>query len=482
MVLVKIQIQKEREVNRTRLTKDRYHIMKQIIHWLKSNKVLIIAVILISVSIWALLEYNKTTVKYLYGNSYRQNRIVNTIRLHQYGITGKGIKVGIVDAGFYTAHTAFKKTRIIEEFDFAVNLPSVSNQDHISGMDHGTNVFSMIGGYQENEILGIAYGADFYLAKSDKTSDRLTEEEGYAVNAYKWLSGKKVNIITTSLSYNKFEKADYYTPEQMDGNTALITRVADSLSAGGIVFVSSAGNQFEEEWQIVEPPADGFMVLAAGSIDKDLNHSFFSSSGPTIDGRIKPDIVTPGEGVWTANYLPGLKEEFGWNHGTSLAAPVAAGIAALVLSAHPDLSADQVREAIRNTSSRAGNPDNLYGWGIPDAEMAVSYFGPAFSNLPGIIDHGGKIEITTYVLSGYGLDRSSIEIHLLNNGKESVNKMNEEDDNFFSYIFYVSNEEDKVEFYFTAKDSRGNRTKFPSSFLGDHFTCIKKNGRFELTY
>lgn len=116
-----------------------------------------------------------------------------------------------------------------------------------------------------------------------------------------------------------------------------------------MVFICSAGNNYEEEWHIIEPPADGFNVLAVGSVDRYLNHSFFSSCGPTIDGRIKPDIVTPGEGVWVANYYPKLKPEYGWSHGTSLSAPIAAGIAALILSAHPELSNKQVVEAIKKT-------------------------------------------------------------------------------------------------------------------------------------
>ena len=450
--------------------------------FVKNTRVIILSVLIFSVIIWILLELNKSTDLYLYGYSYRQNKLVNTIRLHQYGITGKNITIGILDAGFYTLHSVFKNTRIIKEFDFVTNEPTTLNYDHLKGLDHGTNVLSVVGGYKVNELIGIAYDANFILAKSDISTDRLKEEEINAVVASRWLFENGADVITTSLSFNKFDNADYYYPYQMNGKTAFITRTADSLVNKGIVFISSAGNNYEEDWHIIEAPADGFKVLAVGSIDKNLVHSFFSSCGPTPDGRIKPDIVTPGEGVWVANYLPKLKPEFSWSHGTSLSAPIAAGIAALVLSAHPELTSDQVIEAIKKTSSQANNPDTLYGWGIPDAEKAVSYFGPAFSNSPEIIDYGDKLEIRTYVISSFGLIKPGVKLHIVkNNGeKEFVYKMEESGNDNYKYLVNVNLKEGNTNFYFSAEDKRGYSTKFPSGRIGKYFIYERINKKTEL--
>jgi hypothetical protein len=448
----------------------------------KNTRVIILSVLIISVIIWIFLELNKSTDLYLYGNSYRQNKLVNTIRLHHYGITGKNITIGILGAGFYTPHSVFKNTRIIKEFDFVTNKPTTLNYNHLKGLDHGTNVFSVVGGYKVNELIGIAYDANFILAKSDISTDRLKEEEINAVIASGWLFENGADVITTSLSFNKFDNADYYYPYQMNGKTALITRAADSLVNKGVVYISSAGNNYEEDWHIIEAPADGFKVLAVGSIDKNLVHSFFSSCGPTADGRIKPDIVTPGEGVWVANYLPKLKPEFSWSHGTSLSAPIAAGIAALVLSAHPDLTSDQVTEAIKKTSSHAENPDTLYGWGIPDAEKAVSYFGPAFSNSPEIIDHGDKLEIKTYVISSFGLIKANVKLHIVkNNGdSEHIYKMEETNNDLYEYSIDANIKDENTNFYFTAEDERGNLTKFPSGRIGKYFVYESINNKTEL--
>ena len=437
---------------------------------MKLSRVIIPALIIIAL-VWIVIELNKKSDGYIYGNSYRQNQIVNTIRLHKYGITGKKIKIGILGAGFYTPHTVFAETRILKEFDFATGKNTTLNYNHKKGMDHGTNVLSVIGGYKINEVIGIAYGADFILAKTDKSTDRLVEEELYAVYGARWLFESGANIISTSLSFNKFDNADYYYPYQMNGTTAVITKTADSLSNLGVIFCCSAGNKYEESWHIIEPPGDGFNVLSVGSIDKNLRHSFFSSAGPTVDGRIKPDIVTPGEGVWNANYLPKIKLEYGWNHGTSLSAPIAAGIAALVLSTHPELTNFQVIEAIKQTSSKINSPDTLYGWGIPDAEKAVSYFGPAFSNLPELDFDGAELEIGTYLFSSSGLNKSSVEIHVLSNNQngESIQKMEEADENYFQCNINFSIDKRLLKFYFTAEDENNKVTKFPSGILGNYF-------------
>jgi hypothetical protein len=120
-----------------------------------------------------LILVNKSTDEYFYGNSFRQNKLVNTIRLHKYGINGKGVNIGIIDAGFYTEHSAFANTKVIKEYDFVRNISNTLDYNHVGGMDHGTNVFSMIGGYKVNELIGIAFGANFLLAKTDINTSRL---------------------------------------------------------------------------------------------------------------------------------------------------------------------------------------------------------------------------------------------------------------------------------------------------------------------
>jgi len=97
----------------------------------------------------------------------------------------------------------------------------------------------------------------------------------------------------------------------------------------------------------------------------------FSSRGPTGDGRIKPDVVAPGSGILVAS--AGSLDRYHHGSGTSYSTPLVAGLAALVIEAHPDWGPEAVREAIVMSADRADQPANDYGWGTPNARDAIFY-------------------------------------------------------------------------------------------------------------
>ncbi len=113
----------------------------------------------------------------------------------------------------------------------------------------------------------------------------------------------------------------------------------------------------------VLPPADRADVVAVGAVHHSRPSTLeaFSSRGPTWDGRIKPDLVAPdGVSTVSSGYYG---RPFG---GTSAASPHVAGAAALVLQAHPDWTAQQVRQFLEGRARDLGSPgkDNLYGAGL----------------------------------------------------------------------------------------------------------------------
>jgi len=107
-------------------------------------------------------------------------------------------------------------------------------------------------------------------------------------------------------------------------------------------------------------------VTAVGAVNWATPQSieFFSSRGPTPDGRLKPDLVAP-DGVATG--VPGFAPFFG----TSAAAPHAAGLAALVLSRVPTLRPSQLGRALRDATTDLGSlgPDTTYGHGLVDGSV-----------------------------------------------------------------------------------------------------------------
>ena len=91
--------------------------------------------------------------------------------------------------------------------------------------------------------------------------------------------------------------------------------------------------------------------------------------GPSADGRIKPDVAAQGQAVLAAG--SGTSSSYRFVNGTSFSCPLTAGVAALLLQAHPEATAEQVRAALRASGSQSAAPNNLLGWGIVNASRAV---------------------------------------------------------------------------------------------------------------
>jgi hypothetical protein len=157
----------------------------------------------------------------------------------------------------------------------------------------------------------------------------------------------------------------------MDGNTAVITIAADLAVKKGIVVVNSAGN---EGWRTTPnslvAPADGDSVFAIGAVDGSGTRVSFSSFGPTVDGRKKPDFMAMGSNVYAARSSG--TTQYSYVSGTSFSCPLAAGVVALLLQANPNITPIQLRSIFRQTSTNANNPDNFYGWGIIKALDALN--------------------------------------------------------------------------------------------------------------
>jgi subtilisin family serine protease len=129
-----------------------------------------------------------------------------------------------------------------------------------------------------------------------------------------------------------------------------------------MLVVCSAGNEGNDPWKRISAPSDGLNVLSVGAVDTSGMIAAFSSIGPTSDARIKPDVVAVG--FKTAIFVPGAFVSEGY--GTSYASPQVAGMAACLWQAFPEKSNGEILSAIRRSSSRYFQPDNQYGYGIPD--------------------------------------------------------------------------------------------------------------------
>lgn len=307
-----------------------------------------------------------------YGTSLTQNQQINVPAVHELGYDGNGVVIAVFDSGFNRlTHESLAQINIVDTWDFVNNDSNVGDESDMGTGSHGTNTLSTIGGFSSGNLIGPAYGATFYLAKTENTESETHVEEDNWCAAAEWADQNGAQIISSSLGYTDFDSGTDYSASDMDGNTTIVTLCAEAAAANGIVVINSAGNSGAGSGEnTLGAPSDGHSVIAAGAVTNTGQRSSFSSVGPSADGRIKPDVVAMGSAVTVAS--ANTDNGYVSVDGTSFACPLTTGVAALVLEANPNLTAAKVRDILRNTADGATSPDTLYGYGIIDALAAVN--------------------------------------------------------------------------------------------------------------
>ena len=308
-------------------------------------------------------------MKLPYGKGANQVQMLNVQALHNLGFKGQGITAALLDAGFYKVNklNSFKpmmaKEHVLGTWDFADLEEDVYENDN-----HGMNVLSCITGYEPDYLIGTAPEAEVYLFRTEiGSSENIIEEFLWAMAAEK-ADSLGVDLIHSSLGYHKFDNPDKsYSYSEMDGNTAISTIAADIAASKGILVTVSAGNEGDNpSWKYITSPADADSVLTVGAVDKDEKIAYFSSNGPSFDGRIKPDVCAKG----VNSAVQGASNHITHSNGTSFSGPIMAGACICLMQAHPKAPVMTIINAVKTASSQFDNPDNIYGYGIPDFELA----------------------------------------------------------------------------------------------------------------
>jgi serine protease AprX len=310
-------------------------------------------------------------------NTY--NRTVGADRLWNEApyLQGQGITVAVLDTGL-SANT---------DLNGRVLVSQSFNSQTLSALDtygHGSHVAGIIGGNGTNS--GGAYTG--MAPKVNLINLRVSDEYGNGsssdvVAALQWVYDhhQAYNIRVVNISFNSSLPESYHTNP--------ICAAAEILWFNGVVVVVSGGNLGKND---LYPPANDPFVITVGASD-DLGTADpaddvlakFSAYGATQDGFSKPDLVAPGVDLVSTLTNPfsklavehpenvvyvGSQPDYFRMSGTSMAAPVVSGAAALLLQDEPNLTPDQVKYRLKATA-RPMHKQTGSGAGLLDVYAAV---------------------------------------------------------------------------------------------------------------
>ena len=305
-----------------------------------------------------------------YGSSYNQVHIHNGEFLHNIGLRGQNMVIGIFDGGFfrYTTLKSFDSVNINNQvlgtYDFVAREQSVIEDD-----SHGMQCFSVIAANIPGQFVGTAPKASFYLFRSEDVASEFPIEEHNWVCAAERLDSSGGDLISSSLGYS-VEMTDptfNHTYAEMNGNTTIVAKGADLAAKKGVFVVNSAGNDGNGSFRFISSPADGDSVMAVGAVNGSGVAAGFSSYGPSSDGQVKPDVASVGVNtvVQTSN------NTIGTSNGTSFSCPNIAGLTTCLWQGFQEFNNMKILTALRQSGSKATSPDDRVGYGIPDVKKAM---------------------------------------------------------------------------------------------------------------
>ena len=271
------------------------------------------------------------------------------------GYTGAGSVVAIIDTGIDSDHVGLddiddsnytNDTKVIAFYD-AVNYPELTNGTEIKAYDdqgHGTHCAGITAGTgaPDFQYKGVAPKAQLVGVKvldSGGSGSFATVMAGM-----EWTVEKRhvFNIRAASMSLGGPGAIEWTSSEEESVN-----RMGNEMMREGVALFIAAGNSaFSAQ---IGTPGSAEDVITVGALDKNTAIAVYSSQGPTEEGRVKPNIAFVGSSVMAPDFNTG--DGYTSKSGTSMATPGAAGLAALMYQANPDLSPFDIRNIMQETAT-----------------------------------------------------------------------------------------------------------------------------------
>jgi hypothetical protein len=258
--------------------------------------------------------------------------------------------------------------------------------------DHGTHVAGILASDWrafdnpspgENHVQGMCPDIEIYDLRAFGASG--SSDEFQILSAMQFVRHLNAHsdrrlVHGVNLSFSVRHEVDKYAAGQTP-----VCEEAHRLVGSGVVVVAAAGNDGRGGYVVrgrnvegyraisITDPGNAEKVITVGATHRDQPHtygvSYFSSRGPTGDGRAKPDLVAPGERITSPIPDAGLQSK----DGTSQAAPHVSGACALLMARHPELMGqpERVKKVLVSTCTDLGREHAFQGAGIVDVLRAI---------------------------------------------------------------------------------------------------------------
>ncbi|NME06459.1 S8 family peptidase [Psychrobacillus sp. BL-248-WT-3] len=326
---------------------------------------------------------------------------VKAPQVWEMGIDGSGTVVASIDTGVQWDHPALKEKyrgynkatgQVSHDFNW-FDATSSASPTPFDDQDHGTHVTGTMVGSEPNgsNQIGVAPGAKFIAVKAFTASGGSDVD---LLEAAQWIlaptdaSGNTRVDLAPDVVNNSWGGGagldEWYRDVVINWRAA---EIFPEFSAGNTTFSNPGGPGS------VAAPSNYPESFATGATDINNIVGSFSLRGPSPYAEIKPDISAPGVNIRSS--IPGGGYEGGWN-GTSMAGPAVSGVAALLRQVNANLTVDQMEEILLNTAIPLTDtqyttvPNHGYGYGLVDAEAAVSSILTGLGTLKGQVTKEGE--------------------------------------------------------------------------------------------
>ncbi|MCD8180260.1 MAG: S8 family serine peptidase [Firmicutes bacterium] len=276
---------------------------------------------------------------------------INSYSAYEKGLRGDGVKIGIIDSGINYGHEDIDTSKIVSMYNVIDDSDDVTDT-----MGHGSFVTGLIAADINNGtgIAGIADNAEIAVYKIFEDS---STELKYLLTALDMAIEDGCDVINMSLGISE--------DGINDSSIEALEELIDAAAERNIIIVAAAGNDGDNTMNY---PAAFDSVIGVGSVSQSLKHSSFSNKNSSVF------VAAPGEYMASAWYggsdSYNLAKSYSSSSGTSFSTPIVTAMAALAKQVYGDITIDDVKELLQDTSQDLGMKgyDVSYGWGLVDID------------------------------------------------------------------------------------------------------------------